>query len=117
MSKIPFDSNNTDCSNCVFGVVEREVDDYSDDCGVSYVAINGSSVEYGLPYPTGKLAAEWFCPACTAINVAFMADYGCTIAPQSPPRSERVWRLSFEVDHGDWLAWHRAHASYDAAGA
>lgn len=76
------DYHATDCDGCgQINSVEREVDDYSPDCGTSYAPINGSSVEVGLPYTTGgnRLRLDWYCPACTAATLGFAAEFGCNV--------------------------------------
>lgn len=47
-----------DCAGCRTGLAERIADDYSDDCGTSYVPVNGSSLDEG----------DWLCAACTAME-------------------------------------------------
>ncbi len=61
-----FGEHNICCDECLFGVVERECDDYDPDLGASFVPMNGGSVVYGECYPrTTKRMADWYCPDCT----------------------------------------------------
>ena len=82
------DIETRDCDNCATGVVECVGVDWSSDCGAAYDAVRGSS------HPE---RFTWLCPACTAAEVGFEAEYGCAIAPLAPPRAERAWRLPFEI--------------------
>jgi hypothetical protein len=61
------------CDGCDLGIAQREVDDYSDDCGPSYRAAEGCSSEVAtvtLPGGTTYRSRSFFCPACTAPEAA-----------------------------------------------
>jgi hypothetical protein len=45
-----------DCDGCEAGIVQRIVTDDSPDCGPSYEAVDGGSIE----------GRSFYCPACTA---------------------------------------------------
>lgn len=84
-----FDIDRIECDYCSAGVVERVGVEWSPETGNVYEPVNGSEhVE----------RFQWICVTCAAVERAFEAEFGCSIAPLGPPREQRDWRYSFELE-------------------